>query len=88
MATFRHIFFRFLLIFLGGSTIMCWDNIGDMIHRTFGTAQYNFDAFYGFLHAPVYGWISIFFIPDMIRKPSSLFPAITILVSYSIFCCW
>jgi hypothetical protein len=51
-------YFRFLFIFLGSSTIMCWDNIGDMIHRTFSTAQYNFDAFYGSLHAPVY-WLDI-----------------------------
>jgi hypothetical protein len=54
----RRFFFRFFFIFLGSSTMICWDNIGDMIHRTFSTAQYNFDAFYGFLHAPVH-WLDV-----------------------------
>jgi len=50
--------FRFFFLFLGSSTIICWDNIGDMIHRTFSTTQYNFDAFYGFLRAPVH-WLDV-----------------------------
>ena len=51
-------FFRFFFLFLGATTIMCWDNIGDMVHRTFSTAQFNFDAFYGFLRGPVY-WLDL-----------------------------
>ncbi len=51
-------FFRFFFLFLGASTIICWDNIGDMIHRTFSTAQFNFDALYGFLHGPVH-WLDV-----------------------------
>ena len=54
----RRFFFRFFFLFLGSSTIICWDNLGDMIHRTFSTAQFNFDAFYGFLHTPVY-WLDV-----------------------------
>lgn len=54
----RRFFFRFWFFFLGSTTILCWDNMGDMIHRTFSTAQFNFDAFYGFLRGPVH-WLDV-----------------------------
>jgi len=39
---------------------MCWDNLGDMIHRTFSTTPYSFDAFYGWLRSPVH-WLDVHF---------------------------
>ena len=51
-------FFLFSFLFLGISTITCWDNIGYMVHRVFSTAPYNFDAFYGFLRAPAH-WLDV-----------------------------
>ncbi|HXB92982.1 MAG TPA: hypothetical protein VNU72_11860 [Puia sp.] len=49
-------FFRFSFIFLGGSTILCWDNISDVIHRAFSTVPFNYEAFYGSMRAPLH-WL-------------------------------
>jgi hypothetical protein len=51
-------FFLFFFLFLGASTIMCWDDIGYMLHGVFSTTPYNFDAFYGFLRTPAH-WLDV-----------------------------
>jgi hypothetical protein len=49
-------FFRFAFLFLGATSILCWDTLTFLLYRAFSTAPYDFGAFYGFLRAPMH-WL-------------------------------